>query len=202
MVTIGSEVPAEMQDRVERELEAGERILWMEQPVPRFFSPASTGAFLFAIPWTAFALFWICGASGFKLPDFSKGLEGFEFFPLFGVPFVLVGLAMLSAPLWTYRSARKTVYAITGRRALGIEGGIRSTTIRTYPPDRLQDIHRTERRDGIGDVIIASRTWKDSEGSRQTEKHGFMNVRDAKTVETMLRELAKTALRAKATETE
>ena len=39
-------------------------------------------------------VFWnrvIKFASGFKIPDFK---EGFDLFPLFGVPFVLIGLAM------------------------------------------------------------------------------------------------------------
>ena len=106
-------IPPELEEKVERELESGERIAWMEQPIPRYFTAMSTGAFLFAIPWTAFALFWICGASGFKLPDFSKG--GFSFFPLFGVPFVLIGLGMLSSPWWAHRKALKTVYVITDR---------------------------------------------------------------------------------------
>ena len=86
-------IPRELEGKVNRELESGERILWMEQPIPRYFTAISTGAFLFAIPWTAFAVFWICGASGFRIPDFSKG--GFSFFPLFGLPFVLIGIAML-----------------------------------------------------------------------------------------------------------
>ena len=134
------------------------------------------------------------------MPEFSN--VGDVFIPLFIIPFLLVGLAMLSAPLWTYRSTRKTVYAITNRRALSIESGLRSTTIRSWPPEKLQDVFRTERQDGRGDVVISARNWEASEGSRQTEKLGFMNVRDAKTVETMLRELGKTALQTKAVEAE
>ena len=109
---------------------------------------------------------------------------------------------MFLAPLWTYRSTRKTVYALTDRRALSIVGGLRSTTIRSWPPERLQDVYRTERRDGRGDVVIAAHSWKDSDGDRQTEKLGLMNVRDAKTVEQMLREVGKTALEAKSEETQ
>ncbi len=90
-------IPRHFQEQVDRELEPGERVEWIEMPIPRFFTPASTAIFLFAIPWTAFAVFWICGAAGFKLPDFRQG--GFELFPLFGVPFVLIGLAMLLSVL-------------------------------------------------------------------------------------------------------
>jgi len=182
-------VPRPLQDLVDRELESGERVAWMDMPIPRFFTPASTAAFLFAIPWTAFAIFWMCGAAGFKMPDFTKG---FDLFPLFGVPFVLIGMAMLSTPVWTYRKSFNTVYMITNRRAVTFEGG-RATTIRSYPPDKLQDLFRKERRDGTGDVVIARRAWRDSDGDRHTEELGFLRVRNPQEVEQMLRKLAASA---------
>jgi hypothetical protein len=40
---------------VDRELESGECVEWIYMPIPRYFTGAATGAFLFAIPWTAFA---------------------------------------------------------------------------------------------------------------------------------------------------
>lgn len=182
-------VPRHLQDLVDRELESGERVEWMDMPIPRFFTPASTAVFLFAIPWTAFAVFWMCGAAGFKMPDFTKG---FDLFPLFGVPFVLIGMAMLSTPVWTYRKSFNTVYMISNRRAVTFEGG-RATTIRSYPPDKLQDIFRKERRDGTGDVVIARRAWRDSDGDRHTEELGFLRVRNPQEVEQMLRKLAASA---------
>lgn len=183
-------IPRELEDKVKRELESGESILWMEQPIPRYFTAMSTSAFLFAIPWTAFAIFWICGASGFKLPDFSEG--GFSFFPLFGLPFVLIGMGMLSAPLWAYRKALKTVYVITDRRGITFDAGW-TTTIRSYPPDRLQHIHRKEKRDGSGDVVLGQRVVSGSEGRQQAMDLGFLNIREPKLVEQMLRKLAELA---------
>ena len=122
---IDPSIPAPLAAKVERELERGEAVVWIGMPKPTFFSPRSTGAFLFAIPWTAFALFWTAGAAGFQVPKFNQGVD---LFPLFGVPFVLIGFAMLSTPLWVYRNSFKTVYVITDRRAITIEGGW-STTI-------------------------------------------------------------------------
>lgn len=175
-----------LQALVDRELDPGERVVWYDMPIPRFFTPLTTGTFIFAIPWTAFAIFWIMGASGFKLPDFS---EGSSFFPLFGVPFVLVGLGLLSSPIWAYRKAFRTVYVITDRRAITFIGG-RTTTIRSYPPSRLQEIYRKERRDGSGDVVITHKAWRDSDGDRQSEELGFLRVRNPKEVEQMLKQLA------------
>jgi len=45
--------------------------------------------FLFAVPWTAFAVFWVVMAAA----------TGPWWFALFGVPFVLVGLALLIASM-------------------------------------------------------------------------------------------------------
>ena len=180
-------ISRELDERVQRELESGEHIQWMEQPIPRYFTAASTVAFLFAIPWTAFAIFWICGASGFKLPDLSNGW--FNLFPLFGLPFVLAGLGMLSAPLWSRRKALKTVYVITDRRAITFDAGW-TTTIRSYAPDQLQKIYRKEKRDGSGDVVLGQRVVAGSEGGQQTQDLGFLNVRDPKSVEQMLKKLA------------
>lgn len=171
---------------VARELHPGETIVWMDMPVPRYFTPASTSAFLFAIPWTAFALFWICGAAGFKFPDFTTGVD---LFPLFGIPFVLIGIGMLSSPLWAYRKATRTVYVITDKRAITFEGG-RTMTIRSYPPDTLHEIFREERNDGSGDVVITQRVWRDSDGDTRSEPLGFLRVRRPKEVEAMLQKLA------------
>ncbi|NJL59859.1 MAG: hypothetical protein HC887_09650 [Desulfobacteraceae bacterium] len=180
-------LPRELEDKVMHELESGERVLWMAQPIPRYFTAASTGAFLFAIPWTAFAIFWICGAAGFRIPDFSQG--GFSLFPLFGVPFVLIGIAMLSSPVWSYRKAFKTVYVITDRRAITFDAGW-TTTIRSYPLDRLQNIYRIEKRDGSGDVVLGQSVRSGSEETQQAQLVGFMNIREPKQVEQMLKKLA------------
>lgn len=183
-------IPRDLKDRVKRELEADERILWMAQPIPRFFTVRSTASFLFAIPWTAFAIFWMCAASGFKFPDFSQA--GFSFFPLFGLPFLLIGIGLLSAPWRMYRKAFKTIYAITDRRAMILESG-RATAIRSYPPDRLRNIYRKEKNDGTGDVIFDSFAGSGSDAERPALMFGFLNIYDPKTVEHILREISKRA---------
>lgn len=190
MMTAARSLPWRLQEAITRELDPRERVVWMDMPIPRFFTPASTAAFLFAIPWTAFALFWMSGASGFKMPDFREG--GFSFFPLFGLPFVLIGIGMLLSPVWARRKALRTAYVITDRRAITFEGGW-TTTIRSYLPANLQDLYRKERRDGSGDVIITRRAWRDAEGDRQTEELGFLRVRNPRDAEEMLRKLAATS---------
>lgn len=152
-------IPGELQDRVENELGQEEGVEWMDMPRARLFTPGSVGVFMFGIPWTAFAVFWMCGAAGFQVPDFK---EGIDYFPLFGLRFVLIGLGMLSSPYWAYRKMLRTVYVITDRRAILFEGG-RTTTIRSFRPGELGQVHRRERKNGYGDVVIGRSAWKDSE---------------------------------------
>jgi hypothetical protein len=180
-------IPSKLQDLISRELDPDERVVWSAMPKPRYFTGPALAAFLFAIPWTAFSLFWIAGAAGFKIPQFNRGED---LFPLFGVPFVLIGIGMLSSPLWTYRNSLRTVYVITNRRAITIDGG-RSYTIRSYASEMLTDTYRREHADGTGDVIIIRNSWKDSDGDRQSQELGFLRIPDAKSVEQMLKELAR-----------
>lgn len=182
-------IPRYLKDKVENELETGEHIQWIDMPIPQFFNPGSTAAFLFGIPWTAFALFWTAGAAwGTSHAENGPGL--FSVFPLFGLPFILIGFGMLSSPIWAYRKALKTVYVITDKRAMTFEGG-RSLTIRSYPPDKLQNIYRKEKKDGSGDVIIRVKAWVDSDGDRRSEGLGFLRVKNPKDVEEKLKRLAK-----------
>lgn len=181
-------LPREVAALVEAELQPGEQITWSGQPIPGRFARGSIGIVLFGIPWTAFAIFWMAGASGFKLPDFSHGAG---FFPLFGVPFVLAGLGMLSSPYWMRRRASRTAYVVTDRRALIIAGGPwRSTTVRSFEPHRLEDLRRIQNPDGSGDLIF-ERTWTGGHGTnKQTADHGFLAIQDVRSVEAIIKQLA------------
>jgi hypothetical protein len=185
------QIPKEVRQKIDRELQPGESIRLVEQPVAQMFTSASLPVLFFAIPWTSFSIFWICGASGFKVPDFSRGIQPEHLFPLFGIPFVLIGLGMLSSPFWAWQAARKTVYLITNKRVILIQSGV-STTIRSYTPAQINHTYRKEGRNGIGDVIIAVRKWKDSDGDQMTEEIGFIGIRNPQEVEKMLRNLAET----------
>jgi hypothetical protein len=177
-------VPRTLEERVRAELAPGERIEWMEVPIARFFTPLSRGLFLFSIPWTAFSIFWVFMASGLRWPDLSSA---FGFFPLFGLPFVLIGFWLMSSPLRTHNRLKRTVYAITDRRAILIQGG-RNTTIRSFGPGDLDKIHRREKADGSGDVYFSIPLPR-SDDQDVTEALGFSGVADARHVERLLKEL-------------
>ena len=102
-------LPKHLQTRIQSELKPGEAVVWAEQPHARKYMRQGFWWWLFFIPWTAFALFWMAGAAGFQFPDFSHG-QGL--FALFGVPFVLIGLGGLGLPYWLHRNAVNIVYVI------------------------------------------------------------------------------------------
>lgn len=186
---LGSQSPdaRRMQARLEAELSPGERVQWQAMPIPRWFEPGSLVVFLFGLPWTAFAVVWTLGAAWGVSKANGPWFVGF--FPLFGVPFILVGLGMLSMPCWARLAARRTIYAITDRRALIIQG-IRTVETRSFAPNLLSNLLRRDRRDGSGDVLFSRKEWRDSDGDRSVKEIGFVSIPEPRKVEALLRELA------------
>ncbi|MES2596325.1 MAG: hypothetical protein V4662_13355 [Verrucomicrobiota bacterium] len=179
-------IPRDLQSRIDLELESGERIQWMDMPIPRYFTPYSTKAFIFAIPWTAFALFWTYAAADFEMPD----LRSFEdLFCLFGVPFILIGIALFCTPFWAYHRALKTVYVITDHRAIILEGG-RTAKFSSYPPEALTCIILREHKDGTGDIIISGEVSVDSDGDSSIKELGFFQIPSPKETRARLDQLA------------
>ena len=124
-------MPVEIQKQIQAELQPGERIRWSGQPVAGAASfNLAWIPFLFAIPWTAFAIFWTLAAAGMLFGHSNAGHEPLVLrlvFPLFGVPFILIGVWMLITP-WRAKKkvqsmAEKTAYVITDRRAIIFDFG-------------------------------------------------------------------------------
>lgn len=178
-------LPPHLQPRVQSELKFGETLVWVGQPNPRRLMKAGFALWLFFIPWTAFSLFWMAGASGFKMPTFDSV---FSFFPLFGLPFLFIGLGGLASPFWLYRKAGFTVYALTTKRALSIEG-TKSVTVKSYPISEIKQLEHTEHPDGSGDLIFKTEQYRDSDGDRQSKKHGFFAIPEVKKVEHQIENL-------------
>lgn len=178
-----------LQQRVTRELQPGEVVRWAVQPDPSRLMLQGFLLWLFFIPWTAFSLFWIAGASGFHLPDFSSPTA---LFPLFGLPFLLIGLGGLLAPWWLRLAARHTVYVITNQRAFSLAGW-RTVVMLSWLPQQLAQVTRSERADGSGDLVFDIEMRRGNRGSDVQHKRGFMALRDVRTAETFLNALRTSA---------
>ena len=203
-----SQLPPQLHALVESELQEGERITWLEQPIPGQMARSMLPVVLFGIPWTAIVLVITGGAATVAFdpmagtPWEGTGIAGnvgiwhtpgwFALFPLIGVPFILVGLGMLSSPYWAYRAARRSAYVLTDCRAIVFSRDwFNRITIRSFPPERLTELHRKQRADGSGDLVFAQESWRDDDGHRRSRDIGFLAIREVKAVEALVRALAR-----------
>jgi hypothetical protein len=166
-----------------RQIDAGERLLWSGTPAPGEAASAALPATLIGVPFTGFAAFWIWSA--WSMAPQAPG--PFKFFPLFGVPFALIGLGMMLGPLWAWLRARNTVYALTERRAVIIVNG-GGGGISSYARADMGELTRIERADGSGTVFFAIRTSTTSRGFVKNTRVGFIGIPDVRNVERLIRE--------------
>lgn len=164
------------------ELADGERILYLEQPIPREKLPLLAYLpFFIAVPWSAFLVFWIVGFLGLLDQPRAANIQapsGGEriFVIVFCIPFVAIAITFLSSPIWIRRRLRKiaskTFYLVTDRRAVIFDGGyhgddgmtiayetlqpkfVRKNDIRSYPLNKLGSIRKILNDDGSGDLIF------------------------------------------------
>lgn len=183
-------LPADLDALVRDELQPDERVVFAEQPLAARRVLRAFALWIFAVPWTAFSAFWTAAAAS----GVSSWLSWQVLFPLWGVPFVAIGVAMLSAPAWAWRGARRSLYVVTDRRAVLFESqGGRAIGVRAFPPEALGDPRRVERPDGSGDLLFAQTTTRDSDGDRITTSVGFTGVADVKEAARAVAALAATA---------
>jgi hypothetical protein len=188
-------LPPDLDARVRAELRPGERLLWVGQPRRRRFPREALPAFLFGIPFTAFAVFWTALAVWIVSRGHGANDPGLLFrivFPLFGLPFVLIGVGLLSTPYWLRRQATRTCYALTDRRAILWEAGtFGGVAVRSFAPDALTGFHRVEYPDGHGDLVFEEvhTEGRDRRGRRRirTARHGFLDVEEVRRIEELLR---------------
>lgn len=187
-------LPAEAARVLEEEMEPGERLVWCGQPGGLSFLGASLPLFLFGLVFCGFSIFWVSMAwSATHSAPKNGGPPGGElFFPLFGVPFVLVGLCMVLSPLGALIRARRTFYGLTDRAAIVMRGkllGGRDVT--RYDASRLRDMTRSDRWSGRGDLVferVASGAyWGRRNGYPVMQSQGFIGIDDVRDVERLVR---------------
>jgi len=187
-----SNLDPELRQIIGRELHPGETLQFSARARPGAVVLASLPMFLFAIPFTGFAVFWMVMA-GIGTMNVEQDMGPFRFFPLFGLPFLLVGLFMLSAPLRAFLGAGRTLYAITDQRALTLRTG-RSTRVISYYPRDIGNPTRTEKADGSGNLMFAEE-WRRGKRGRYAVSVGFRGVPDVREAERALLRLLERAAR-------
>jgi hypothetical protein len=193
---LDDQVPRFLKEFAAREF-MGEKLVWAERPDVRIAVLMSFGIWLFAIPWTAFALFWegmvagplIADLLGYEVgnikPSGNVGQGMIWVMALFGLPFVLVGFSMLLAPFWVLRKGRQTLYVLTNKR-IAILQGSRTISIVSVRPEEIVSVSRKEGPDGRGTLILHQGIMRDSDGDRQERKTDIGVVNDVRRLEQMV----------------
>lgn len=186
-------IPRIVRDCVEQQLQPGERLVWMEQPEPRLWTSASRGAFIFAIPWTAFACFWTGMAFWMTIRDKNGPIFRY-LFPLFGLPFVGVGFYLFSMPWRNQARSRRTAFAVTDRRILQVVSNPRGGAhVQSLDAPQIGTIERQERSDGTGSLFFSGIPIVPGPKGRSTRSWaGFVDIREPRMVEEIIRTMAGT----------
>lgn len=192
-----SQLPDALKTFAQREF-MGESVLWVGKPETWHSALPAFAIWLFAIPWTAFALFWetmVAGPFifswlgwpvGGKSPG-SMGMTMMGVMALFGLPFILVGLGMLAAPFYMMRKLRRTGYVLTDKRLAILTDG-RSISVKSYQPSQIQAVTRKEHPNTTGTVVVSLGFTRDSDGDRQEITETMPNIADARRLEQLLLE--------------
>lgn len=133
------------------ELAPGERILWAGQPLPGLrFTSADIFLIPFSFAWLGFSIFWTVMA--FRITDGNAPAPVKILFPLFGVPFILVGLYLAVGRFWHEARLRaQTYYGITSQRILALQPrkGFRSLDLK-----HLSGVTVIDGRGGEGSILF------------------------------------------------
>jgi hypothetical protein len=191
-------IPSSLKAFAEREF-LGEKMLWAEKPDHRIKAILSFGIWIFAIPWTAFALFWesmVAGPLilhwlgydvGGRMPAGNIAF-GMIAMSVFGLPFILIGIGMLLTPFWTIRKAGQTFYVLTNRRLAHLQAG-RTIQITSILPSEIISTSRKEAPDGRGTLTVHMGFTRDNDGDKTARYAEFGVIHDVRSVEKMVLEL-------------
>ena len=182
-------------------LDEDEQVLWQGRPAKPFvIRPSDLALSLFGAVFLAFSVFWM--AMTLSMTGGDGGL--WTLFPLFGLPFVAVGLYMVAGRFfydaWV---RRRTVYTLTDRRAMIAKSGLFGRSLKSWPigaETRLELVeeggagtiwfaeqvthHRRRRRSGGGNFTVRA-----GHGT-SIRKIGFELIADAGRVYRLMRDVA------------
>ncbi len=178
-------------NRVQGELMAGEELRWVGKPNPLRAAMAT-------VPLGSIAAVVISigiGLLAFIMLIPVRSGSSFNVISFTGIMALIIIIAVLASllnPLLTLLNARNTVYAITSRRIIMLEG--RRSSVTSYGQDDIQRIERRLHGDGsTGDIIFRYEPRARSAGSFNSRWSrtfdmpiGFFGIPDVRQVERIL----------------
>jgi hypothetical protein len=185
-------LPSCLREVVSRELGA-ENVLWADSPGSWAYGRRYWKTSLLGIPFTAFAVFWTLGASG-HLESFRSSKPAPDFFVLWGLMFVAIGVGMLLSPLIAGCKAERVYYVLTDKRAVIFERFL-TTKITSIHREGLAGFERLSYGGKQGDLVFR-RTVTGTGKGRREEVVGFLGLDSFDEAEASLWKLLETGKKA------
>lgn len=142
----------EAQQAIQKELDPRERLIWAGIPKQGVYFQSSDIVMVpLSLLWGGFAIFWeFMAVTGQKS---NSGPAG-HLFPLFGLPFVIIGLYMIFGRFFYDAKRRsKTFYGLTDQRAIIITG-LLGHSIKSLNLATLSDVNLSEKSDMTGTITF------------------------------------------------
>jgi len=180
-------LPSALRARLQRELRPRERVIYAAVPSPwRTLLPglalSATGVF---VSYFLYRFGWIAITT--MLHESAAGRWFGTFLTLGSIPFVLVALGCLAAPLYLWLKARRTIHAVTSARLLTVV----DAPWRTVESLRseITSVRRLDRAGGTGHLLIGRGAARDAGGSAAEVSSGWWGIPDVKRAEEAARAL-------------
>lgn len=165
-------------------LEQGERVLWQGQPDPTpDWSEFDIKDFVFGMVFTGFAVFWIINALGMAPGSSFMGIV----FPLFGLPFLVIGLGKAGLGIfWRAYQRRHIWYSLTNQRAFIASDLFGRKSLDAYPIGPATPLAHEE--GPPHHIWFATDFVKTAEGSKR-RRIGFTHLTESREVFDLMRRL-------------
>ena len=194
-----STFPGELRKALQSELRHGERVLYASRPDWRAEVGSLVVIFLFGLFWSSIAFVFFGMGTGGLLglvhvqSDGAPASTGLLLFAtLFSLPFVAIGVGLLSAPFLGIHKSRNTVHAVTDERLVNVTIG-RAVVVDSYPLQTINFVKRRDRKDGTGSLEIGYGVGKDSDGDPRPLTIRWSGIANVKQAESAIRAQAKWA---------
>jgi hypothetical protein len=196
----------EARSELSRELSSKEQMLWTGKPKQGvIFRPSDFFLIPFSVMWCGFAVFWeYTVLTQMVFSPHRQNIPGpmAVIFPLWGIPFVLIGLYMVFGRFFVEAKARETTYyGVTSDRIL-IKSGLFSRTVKSLNLRTLLDLSFTEGDEGRSTItfgpanpwtgLIGNSSWP---GASQKVAPSFDLIPDARRVYELIREAQTKAIK-------
>lgn len=144
-----------MDTTIQNHLLPGEKILWDGHPrLNGRISAGSVGLSIFGIIWLGFSLFWTIMAFTMTRASGTPGLFSY-LFPLFGLPFVAIGVFMVFlAPAKQRAKNQATYYYVTNKRIIINIDTQKSPAFNSMLYKDIQGVQIIQNRDNTGNIVF------------------------------------------------